>query len=119
MIECKKVFIDTAPVIYYLENSALYKRTIGNFFAYCIENNVQLITSAITVEEYMVFPYRNNKQVYIDAFKSLVSSLDIQIGIIDSVIAEKAAKIRAEYVSLKKWMHYSLPVHVCRDVICF
>lgn len=32
MTEFKRVFVDTAPIIYYLENNALYVEAIMNFF---------------------------------------------------------------------------------------
>ncbi len=54
MIEFKRVFIDTAPIIYYLENSSLYMNSIKEFFAKCIKENIQIVTSAITIEEYLV-----------------------------------------------------------------
>ena len=41
MPEFKRVFIDTAPIIYYLENSALYMNSIKKFFAKCLEENIQ------------------------------------------------------------------------------
>ncbi len=41
MTEFKRVFIDTAPIIYYLENSSLYMEVIKKFFTKCIEENIQ------------------------------------------------------------------------------
>lgn len=32
MTEFKRVFVDTAPIIYYLENSSLYMDSIKKFF---------------------------------------------------------------------------------------
>ena len=57
MTEFKKVFLDTAPIIYYLENSSCYKDVMCSFFMKCISENIQIVTSAVTVEEYLVFPY--------------------------------------------------------------
>lgn len=51
MTEYRRVFLDTAPIIYYLENNAQYKDLIKDFFAKCLKNNVQLVTSAITIED--------------------------------------------------------------------
>ena len=47
MTEFKRVFVDTAPIIYYLENSSLYMDAIKKFFTKCIEENIQIVTSAI------------------------------------------------------------------------
>ena len=68
MTEFKRVFVDTTPIIYYLENNSLYKDIIKNFFALCIEKNIQIVTSAITIEEYLVFPYVSEKMELIDNF---------------------------------------------------
>ena len=67
MTEFKRVFVDTAPIIYiiyYLENSPLYSEVIKRFFTMCIEKNIQVVTSAITVEEYLVYPYTRNVSDY-------------------------------------------------------
>lgn len=42
MTEFKRVFVDTAPIIYYLENSSLYMDSIKKFFIKCIEENIQI-----------------------------------------------------------------------------
>lgn len=104
MIEYKKVFIDTAPFIYYIEGNVgnpEYSGKAKNFFKSSYEDGIRLITSVITIEEYKVFPYRNGKQELIDLFERLISTLNIEITNIDKIIAEKAAQIRAEYKNFK------------------
>lgn len=104
MTDCKKVFIDTAPFIYFIEkneNNPQYFEKVKNFLIKCYAKNTDFITSVITVEEYMVFPYRTNAQVYIDIFEKLIKTLEINIVDINEAIAKKAARIRAEYASLK------------------
>lgn len=59
------------------------------------------VTSAITVTEYLTYPYRQDDLKLINAFYSFVDSMDIQICNIDKRIAEKAAQIRAEYKFFK------------------
>lgn len=100
----KKVFLDTAPFIYFIqknEENPLYFDKVKRFLMESYDNDVDIETSVITVEEYMVFPYRNNEQKYINLFKKLLKELDINIIDIDREIAEKAAKIRAEYKAFK------------------
>lgn len=102
MIEFKRVFIDTAPLIYYLENSSLYMESIQKFFRMCIEKDIQLVTSAVTVEEYLVFPYSSGRMEFADNFKRFVQYMNIEvIDDIDSEIAEQAAKIRGQYKTFK------------------
>ena len=104
MTDYKKVFIDTAPFIYYIEGSVgnpEYSDKAKNFFKSSYESGAEIITSAITVEEYKVFPYRTGKHEYIISFERLMDVLDIDIVSIDKIMADKAARIRAEYKAFK------------------
>ncbi len=43
MTEFKRVFVDTAPIIYYLENNVLYMEPVKKFFEKCLEENIQIV----------------------------------------------------------------------------
>jgi len=101
MIDFKRIFIDTAPIIYYLENSFLYMKTIKKFFVKCMEDKVQIVTSVITIEEYLVYPYNSKKIEYVDNFKRFIEYMNIEVVDIDSQIAERGAKIRSQYKTFK------------------
>ena len=101
MTEFKRVFIDTAPFIYYLENSSLYMGMVKKFFTKCIEENIQIVTASITIEEYLVFPYSSGKMELADNFKKFIEYMNIEIVDINSEIAEQGAKIRSQYKNFK------------------
>lgn len=101
MTEFKCVFVDTAPIIYYLENSALYMDSVKKFFEKCMKENIQVVTSAITIEEYLVFPYSSGKMEFADNFKGFIEYMNIMVVDIDSNIAEQGAKIRGKYKNFK------------------
>jgi predicted nucleic acid-binding protein len=104
MTEFKKIFIDTAPFIYYIEGSLgnpEYSNKIKNFLRYSYDNNIKLTTSVITIEEYNVFPYRTKNLDLIHSFERLIKTLDIDVLTIDKTTADTAAKIRANYKSFK------------------
>jgi predicted nucleic acid-binding protein len=104
MTEFKKIFIDTAPFIYYIEGSLgnpEYSNKIKNFLKYSYDNNIKLTTSVITVEEYNVFPYKTRNLDLIHSFERLIKTLDIDVLTIDKTTADTAAKIRANYKSFK------------------
>jgi predicted nucleic acid-binding protein len=101
MTEFRRVFIDTSPFIYYLENSKIYKDKIKNFFAMCINENIQIVTSAITVEEYLTFPYKIDNQELIDNFKNFINYMNVEIIDVNFEIAERAAIIRGKYKDFK------------------
>ncbi len=101
MTEFKRVFVDTAPIIYYLENNVLYKDLIKEFFTRCLKENIQIVTSAITIEEYLVFPYSIGKMEFADNFKKFIEYMNIEVVNIDFKIAEQGAKIRGQYKNFK------------------
>ena len=97
----KRVFVDTAPIIYYLENSPLYSESIKRFFIMCIKNDIQVVTSAITIEEYLVYPYSSGNMEFADNFKRFLNYMNIEIININYDIAEQASKIRGKYKGFK------------------
>ena len=99
--EFKKVFIDTAPFIYFLENNPQYHKCVTLFFERCCEQEIELLTSAITIEEYCVYPYRTDNTELIAKFHSFLEDMEIDIVPIDKEIARKAAEIRAKYRDFK------------------
>ena len=104
MTEYRKVFVDTAPFIYLIEkneDNPQYYNKVKKFFDDGYNSDVDFMSSVITMEEYLVFPYKIHSQEYIDLFKKLLKTLEIEVAVIDEKIAEKAAEIRAEYKSFK------------------
>lgn len=101
MIDSKKVFLDTALFIYYLEHNKYYFYKSKNIFIDCYKNQRIMITSAATVEEYCIYPYKNNRQDCIAAFDNFIAGMEIIICDINVKIAKKAAQIRAEYKDFK------------------
>ncbi|MCD8131887.1 MAG: type II toxin-antitoxin system VapC family toxin [Lachnospiraceae bacterium] len=101
MTEFNKVFIDTAPLIYYLEEHPLYHNIVKKFLEECLEQDKMIVSSAITVEEYCVFPYRMGNYSLIEMFYDFCEDAGIEIVDIDRTIAQKAARIRAKYKDFK------------------
>ena len=101
MTDCRKVFLDTAPLIYLLDNDANYIQKIRLIFTELREAGIPIVSSVITCEEYLVFPFRTNNREKIAAFCEFVSDCGIVLRNIDRETAEKAARIRAEYPYFK------------------
>lgn len=72
-----------------------------DFFEMCLTYHLQVVTSTITIEEYLVFPYANGKMELIENFKRFIEYMKIEIINIDSEIAEKAAEIRGQFKHFK------------------
>ena len=62
---------------------------------------MEFVTSVITMEEYLVFPYRSKNNSLIDMFIRLVTTTNMEMIEINQKIANKAAQIRAEYKGFK------------------
>lgn len=101
MTDFRRVFIDTAPIIYFLENSPLYMESMGKFFSRCMKEHIQIVTSALTIEEYLVAPYSDGKLEYVDNFKRFLQYMNIEVVDIDAAIAEQGAKIRGQYKNFR------------------
>ena len=74
---------------------------VKKFFVKCIEENIQIVTSVITIEEYLVFPYSSGKMEFADNFKRFIEYMNIEVVDIDSKIAEQGAKISGQYKNFK------------------
>lgn len=96
-----KIFVDTAIFIYYLEKHPLYFDAAKAFFESCIKSGKTVLTSVVTVQEYLVYPYMQSDQALIENFNRFLTACGIHVIDITRSIAEKAAEIRAEFHSLK------------------
>lgn len=96
-----KVFLDTAPVIYFLDEDIDFAEKVKDIFEEILENEIKMTTSAITCTEYLTFPYKTNNLEKISAFFDFVTECDIPLYSVDVEIAKKASRIRAEYKDFK------------------
>lgn len=101
MTEYKKVFLDTTPLIYFLDNDIHFGEKTKQILESILSEGKTIISSVITEMEYMVYPYRTNNPEKIDAFYDFLTDCDIELKQIDSEIARKASQIRAEYKDFK------------------
>lgn len=56
----KRIFYDTNPLIYYLEQSDVYLGRMKQFLKEQSEADADFVTSTITVGEYLTKPYKNS-----------------------------------------------------------
>lgn len=113
----KRIFLDTSPLLYYLDEAELYFPTMVRFWEdFC---DSKLITSAITIAEYLVHPYRNSNIKKIEQFYSFTNDMLIDINHIDKAAAEKAAQIRAKYPSFKTADALQLAAACCSNCDMF
>lgn len=100
-------------MIYFLDENSIFKPKMDKIFYAILNSKIQFITSAITVEEFMVMPYRNENSAAINGFHKFIDENKIPVLKIDTRIAVQAAKIHAEYVHFKTMGAIQLSVAVC------
>ncbi|MBX2968883.1 MAG: type II toxin-antitoxin system VapC family toxin [Cyclobacteriaceae bacterium] len=93
-----RIFLDTSPFIYYIEEKGEYIGTLAPLFEMNSKGEYQIVTSSLTLTEVLTLPYRKKEKSLVDDYEQiLLHSPFVFIMSIDSHVAKRAAKIRAEY----------------------
>ena len=99
MTDSKKVFFDTAPFIYYLENDGDFKVKVKKVIA--DNEEADFVTSTVTVGEYLTGAFKNEDKSRVSDFRGMISDYDFEVTPISWDIAEEAARIRAKFKGFK------------------
>lgn len=98
LLKGKTVFIDTAPLIFFIEKNPRYSAIIKPAVALIDSGQAKGLTSTITLLEVLVLPLRDGNKKLADAYRSiLLSSKNLETCEISNAISEKAAVLRAKY----------------------
>ena len=93
-----RIFLDTAPVVYYVEGNAAYFQRIAPIFQAFDADKLTAITSPITLAECLVMPLRQAQpQLTSDFAELIVNGVGVTCVPISSAIGERAAGLRARY----------------------
>lgn len=96
-----KVFLDTTPIIYFLDDDVNFGNKILCIFEEILGDKKQMVSSAITCTEYLTFPYRTGNLEKVNAFFEFCRDCGIILYSLNLDIAKKAAEIRAKYKDFK------------------
>ncbi|MCL2327134.1 MAG: PIN domain-containing protein [Bacteroidetes bacterium] len=92
----KKIFLDTAPLIYFMEEESEFLPLLSDLFS--SSNNCRFVTSVITLSEVLVMPLREKRMQLVEQYKNILTLAgNIEIFDINIPIAEETAKIRANF----------------------
>lgn len=98
LIDIERVFLDTAPVIYYVEKNPRYAALVDVVFDQIDQGELTAVTSPITLAECLVYPYRQNNAQLQQDFKDLIGhGNNTEFVAIDEGVGTKAAELRAAY----------------------
>lgn len=97
-LKSKTVFLDTAPLIYYIEENRNYSPILNKLFLANSKGDFLFQTSVITLLEVLVYPMRANEQQLVEEYQNILcNSPSIDIIDLTIEIAIKAATLRAKY----------------------
>ena len=93
-----KICIDTAPIIYFIEEHAKYREMIRPVFVEIASRNIEAITSTITLLEVLVHPLRTGNGALAEKYREiLLSSEGLTTFEIFHEVSEMASRLRAKY----------------------
>ncbi|HEY9342227.1 MAG TPA: type II toxin-antitoxin system VapC family toxin [Hanamia sp.] len=94
----KLVFLDTTPLIYFIEGNSKYQNILQELFELNDKGSFSFITTSITLLEVLVKPFRENKILLAQQYKDILThAAGIEIQSVTNSIAESAAYLRAKY----------------------
>jgi len=68
------IFLDTAPLIYFIEGNTHYQEKLGKLFAAFDNGNFSFITSTLTILEVLVQPIKMNRHDLVEQYKYILTS---------------------------------------------
>ena len=93
-----KVFLDTAPVVYYVEAHPTFGEIARTAFTAIGDKQIQAIVSPVTLAECIALPIRLGQLDVQKIYKNLLTNTDgISMVDIDAAIGEQAAELRIRY----------------------
>ncbi|NJL03634.1 MAG: type II toxin-antitoxin system VapC family toxin [Chloroflexaceae bacterium] len=96
--QCKRLFIDTAPLVYFVEQHPHYAQRVTPIFQALDAGTIAAVTSPITLAEALVQPYRQQQEAVQQAFiNTITNGTHTHFMAIDDRISRRAAQLRSSY----------------------
>ncbi len=92
----KIVGLDSAPLIYYIEENPAFLSLVDPFFHAMTRGDFEVVTSTMTVAEVMVHPFRRGDAGLIEMYRDILqNAAHLRTVPVTADIAEIAARLRA------------------------
>jgi predicted nucleic acid-binding protein len=119
-----KIFLDTAPVIYYIEATPAYANIVQAAFAAIDVGQFQALVSPVTLAECLILPIRQNQSPVVQLFTDLLTNTEgISMVEINASIGRKAAELRVQYkfklpdaLQIATAIHYECDAFLTNDI---
>ncbi len=92
-----RIFLDTAPVIYYVENVAGFVQKVRPIFDLIDSGDITAVASPVTLSECLIMPLRSGLLSVQQTYMRILLSGDTVFGNIVDTCALRAADLRANY----------------------
>ena len=96
-LQGKTVGLDTAPLIYFIEENPAYIKTVRFFFEAMDRGDFLVVTSTVTLLEVLVHPFRSNNRKLAAEYRDILLNSKLTILEVSTSIAEQAAQLRAAH----------------------
>jgi len=93
----KTIGLDTAPLIYFIEENPDYIDRVQIFFESMEQGDFTVVTSTVTLLEVLVQPLRMQKKELAEEYRDILLNSKLQTLDISASISEHAAGLRAAY----------------------
>jgi predicted nucleic acid-binding protein len=92
------IFLDTAPLIYFIEGNSQYQEKLNQVFDSNDKGDFAFITSSITLLEVLVKPLKEKQPKLVERYINILTNArGIEIFEVTNAISIKAAELRAKY----------------------
>ncbi len=97
LLSAKSIFLDTAPIIYYIEENPKYLEILEEIFTPKKQNRFIFFSTVLTLIEVLVLPLKLKQFELANRYETIFKNSDyLNILPINNNIARLAAEIRAE-----------------------
>ncbi len=94
----KKVGLDTAPLIYFIEKHPDFHALVRPFFLAMQRGDFEVVTSTMTITEVLVYPIRRNDAALVATYRDILqNAAHLRTVPFTAEIAETAARLRAQH----------------------
>ncbi len=92
------VAVDTAPLIYFMEEHPRYLPHLRAFFGSVARGQIRIVTSMLALTEVLIHPLRQGNAHLAHEYRRILLQADnVQTLPVSAAIAEEAARLRAKH----------------------
>jgi predicted nucleic acid-binding protein len=113
----KAVYLDTAPLIYYLEENATHSSYLNQLFKKNEAGEFIFYSSVVTLTEVLTLPFRQGNVELAEQYQYFLSETQtLKLIPVNLPIAKLAAKLRAEYgIRMPDAIHLATAMEIKAD----